>query len=155
MAPRQFGPLIVHFAKNPFLELFFSTGSPKFKLRDGADLGSRPRWPDLGSRPGGGLAPQPAGCGRSSSREAVPPGEEAGPPGAEERPSSPAGRAPPRAAPSPTLAAPPLSGAPSGHASTPLAVEGLRSQRKGRPHALASSVILCITILFSTTRNFR
>jgi hypothetical protein len=130
MAPRRSGPLIVCFVKTLFLKLFFSTGGPKFKSRDGADLGSRP---------GASLAPPPVGRGRSSSREAVPPGEEAGPPGAEERPSSLAGRPPPRAAPSPTLVAPPLSEAPSGRAGAPLAVEGLRSQRKGHPPAPASS----------------
>jgi hypothetical protein len=159
MAPRRSSPLTVHFAKTPFLNLFFSSGGPNFKSRDGADLDAArvpagrtwarvPRRPDLGSRSGAGLAPPPAGRGRSSSREPVPPGEE-------ERPSSPAGRPPPQAAPSPTLAAPPLSGAPSGRAGAPLAVEGLRLERKGRPPAPTSSAGRRIAILFSVTRNFR
>jgi hypothetical protein len=79
MAPRRSSPLTVHFAKTPFLNLFFSSGGPKFKSRDGADLDAArvpagrtwarvPRRPDLGSRSGAGLAPPPAGRGRSSSR---------------------------------------------------------------------------------------
>jgi hypothetical protein len=64
--------------KTPFLNSFFSNHGPTFETDRRPDLGSRvgarrsgARSPDLGSRAGPGLAPPPAGRGRSSSRRCI------------------------------------------------------------------------------------
>jgi hypothetical protein len=78
MAPQRPSPISIQFTKTPFLSSFFSKHGPNFETDGRPDLGSRVRarrsWvrsPDLGSRAGPGLAPPPAGRGRSSSRRCI------------------------------------------------------------------------------------
>jgi hypothetical protein len=137
MAPQRPGPFNRQFAKIPSLNPFFSNVVLTSKY---TDRGARAS--DLGSCAGAGvtrrswaLAPPPAGRGLSSSRGGGP-SRSGGEVELPHRPSP---------ALSSSLAAPPLSEAPSGRAAAPLAVEGLRSQRRDRPPAPATSAGLHVS----------